>query len=67
MAGIVTGDERQRERTRRPPSADSVFIAALAGTGENARVVIRNDVHQKALEAARKVLRLYNSERKRQI
>ena len=62
------GRERQREKTRRAASADTVFLAALAGTGDgNARVVVRNDVYQKALDAARKVLRIYHSERKRQI
>ncbi len=61
------GRERQREKTRRGASADTVFLAALAGTGDDRRVVVRNDVHQKALEASRRVLRLYHSERKRQI
>jgi hypothetical protein len=62
------GRERQREKTRRAASADSVFLAALGGTGEeHPRVVVRNDIHLKALESARKALRLYHSERKRQI
>jgi hypothetical protein len=62
------GRERQREKTRRPPSEDSVFLAALAGTlEEGRRVVIRKDIHEQALEAARRVLRVYHSERKRQL
>jgi hypothetical protein len=62
------GRERQREKTRRAPSEDSVFIPPLSGTAdEGKRVVIRNDVHLQALEAARKVLRVYHSERKRQL
>ncbi len=69
MAGSNTlGRERQREKTRRAASADSVFLAALNGTGdENPRVVVRNDIHLKALELARKALRLYHSERKRHL
>lgn len=68
MAGNLVGGERQREKTRRPPSENSVFISALAGTGDGSeRVVIRNDVYVKALESARQVLRIYNSERKRKI
>ena len=60
--------DRYREATRRAASADTVFIPSLGGTGDdNQRVVIRNDVYQKALEAARRVLRIYHSERRRQI
>jgi hypothetical protein len=62
------GHERQREVTRRAASRDSVFLSALAGTGDDgARAVVRNDIHLKALAAARQVLRFYYAERKRQI
>jgi hypothetical protein len=65
MAGNE-GAERHREKTRRIASAESVFLPALAGTGdERARAVVRNDVYMKAVESARKVLRTYYSERKR--
>lgn len=68
MAASNIGRERQREKTRREASADSIFLAALSGTGdESARVVVRNDVYLKGLDSARKVLRLYHSERKRQL
>jgi hypothetical protein len=60
--------DRVREATRRPASADSVFLPSLAGTGdENPRAVIRNDVYLQALDAAKRVLRIYHSERRRQI
>jgi hypothetical protein len=68
MAGSSSGQERQREKTRRAPSAESVFISGFAGTGEgNERAVVRNDVYLKALDSARKILRLYHAERKRQL
>jgi hypothetical protein len=68
MVGKKFNHDRQRETTRRSPSRDTVFIPALAGTGEDARAaVIRNDVFEQALEAARRVLRTYHSERRRQI
>jgi hypothetical protein len=67
MAGSSSGQERQREKTRRAPS-ESVFISGFAGTGEgNERAVVRNDVYLKALDSARKILRLYHAERKRQL
>ena len=59
--------DRARETTRRDPSQDTVFMSALAGTGEDSRVVIRNDVYLQALEAAKRVLRIYHSERRRQL
>ena len=59
--------DRVRETTRRPPSQETVFLSALAGTGEDSRVVIRNDVYLQALEAAKRVLRIYHSERRRQL
>ena len=60
--------DRVRETTRRAPSQDTVFLSALAGTGnEDSRVVIRNDVYVQALEAAKRVLRIYHSERRRQL
>jgi hypothetical protein len=68
MAGNNIANERQREKTRRPPTAESVFLAALSGrVDDTERVVIRNDVYLKALDAARKILRTYYVERKRQI
>ncbi len=67
MAGSVVKNDRAREATRRAASADSVFLSALAGTGEEDRVVIRHDVHVKAVEAAQKVLRNYRADRRRQI
>jgi hypothetical protein len=67
MAGSNLGGERQRETTRRPASQDTVFLPALAGTGDDRRVVVRHDIYLKALESARKVLRLYHSERRRQL
>jgi hypothetical protein len=60
--------DRVRETTRRAPSQDTVFLSALSGTGyEDSRVVIRNDVYVQALEAAKRVLRIYHSERRRQL
>ena len=59
--------DRVREATRRGPSQDTVFLSALSGTGEDSRVVIRNDVYLQALEAAKRVLRIYHSERRRQL
>jgi hypothetical protein len=59
--------DRVRETTRRGPSQDTVFLSAMAGTGEDTRVVIRNDVYLQALEAAKRVLRIYHSERRRQL
>jgi hypothetical protein len=59
--------DRARESTRRGPSQDTVFLSALSGTGEDSRVVIRNDIYLQALEAAKRVLRIYHSERRRQL
>ena len=67
MRGKKLSQDRQRETTRRPPSNDTVFMAALAGTGDDTRAVIRNDVYVQALEAAKRVLRIYHSERRRQL
>jgi hypothetical protein len=68
MAANAVGSERQREKTRRAATADSVFLAALSGTADDReRAVVRNDVYLKALEASRKVLRIYHVERKRQL
>ena len=68
MRGKKPNQDRLREATRRPASDDTVFLAALAGTGEGAsRAVIRNDVYEQALEAAQRVLRIYHSERRRQL
>ena len=68
MVGKKFNHDRQRETTRRAPSPDTVFIPPLAGTGDGARpAVIRNDVFEQALESARRVLRIYHSERRRQI
>jgi RNA-binding protein YlmH len=68
MGASDPGHERQREKTRRDATESSVFLDALAGTSAAAsRAVVRHDVHQKALEAARKVMRTYHSERQRQI
>jgi hypothetical protein len=59
---------RAREATRRPASAESVFLTPLAGTGDDSRrAVIRNDVFERAIDAARRVLRSYYVDRKRQI
>jgi hypothetical protein len=59
--------DRARETTRRAPSQDTVFLSAMAGTGEDTRVVLRNDIYVQALEAAKRVLRIYHSERRRQL
>jgi hypothetical protein len=68
MRGTKLNQDRLRESTRRAPSTETVFLAALAGTGdENPRVVLRNDVYLQALEAAKRVLRIYHSERRRQL
>jgi len=68
MRNKKLNQDRVREATRRPASSDTVFLAPLAGTGdENTRVVLRNDVYVQALEAAKRVLRIYHSERRRQI
>jgi hypothetical protein len=68
MRGKKLSQDRQRETTRRAPTTDTVFLSALAGTGdENTRAVIRNDVYLQALEAAKRVLRIYHSERRRQL
>jgi hypothetical protein len=68
MRGKKSNDDRSREKTRRPASHDTVFISALAGTSdERPRVVIRNDVYLQALDAAKRVLRIYHSERRRQL
>jgi hypothetical protein len=68
MVGKKFNQDRQRESTRRAPSRDSVFIPPLAGTGEDSRpAVIRNDIFEQALESARRVLRTYHAERRRQI
>jgi hypothetical protein len=62
-----SNQDRAREATRRAPSADSVFLSPMSGTGDDPRTVIRNDVYVQALEAARRVLRIYHSERRRQV
>jgi len=68
MAVGNVGNERQREKTRRAPNVDSVFLAAFAGALEDReRVVVRHDIYLKALDASRKVLRIYHAERKRQL
>jgi Ser/Thr protein kinase RdoA (MazF antagonist) len=68
MRGKKPNQDRLREATRRPASEDTVFLTALAGTGdENPRAVIRNDIYLQALEAAKRVLRIYHSERRRQL
>jgi Ser/Thr protein kinase RdoA (MazF antagonist) len=68
MRGKKVNQDRVREMTRRPASNDTVFLSALAGTGdETGRAVIRNDVYLQALEAAKRVLRIYHSERRRQL
>jgi hypothetical protein len=68
MRSKKPNQDRARETTRRPPSKDTVFLSPMAGTGdEDSRVVIRNDVYLQALEAAKRVLRIYHSERRRQL
>ncbi len=67
MRGKKLSPDRQRETTRRGPTNDTVFLSALAGTGDDARAVIRNDIYVQALEAAKRVLRIYHSERRRQL
>jgi hypothetical protein len=68
MAVGRLNQDRARETTRRPASEDSVFLPALAGTGDEAnRAVIRNDVYLEALGAAKKVLRAYHVDRKRKL
>lgn len=68
MRSKKVNQDRLRETTRRPASGDTVFLPALAGTGdENSRVVIRNEVYLQALDAAKRVLRIYHSERRRQL
>jgi hypothetical protein len=68
MVGLRTNHDRAREKTRRPASANSVFLTPLTGMGdETRRAVIRNDVYEQALAAAKRVLRGYYVDRKRQI
>jgi len=68
MRGKKLNQDRLRETTRRPASDDTVFLRPLAGTGdENSRAVLRNDVYLQALDAAKRVLRIYHSERRRQL
>jgi hypothetical protein len=68
MRGKSSTLDRLRETTRRGPSKHTIFLQPLAGTREEgSRVVIRNDVYVRALEAARQVLRTYHSERRRQL
>ena len=67
MRGKKLSQDRQRETTRRGPTTDTVFLSALAGTGDDSRAVIRNDIYVQALEAAKRVLRIYHSERRRQL
>jgi hypothetical protein len=68
MRSKKLSQDRLRETTRRPASDETVFLSALAGMGdENSRAVIRNDVYLQALDAAKRVLRIYHSERRRQL
>lgn len=68
MALGRSNHDRAREATRRAASEDTVFLPALAGTGdESRRAVIRNDIYLQAVDAAKRVLRSYYSERRRQI
>ncbi len=67
MAVSRQNHDRAREATRRPSSADTVFLSALSGTGDETRAVVRNDIYLQALDAARKVLRAYHVDRRRHI
>jgi len=68
MRSAKGNHDRQRETTRRAATRESVFLPALAGAAEGGdRVVVRNDIYLQALEAARRVLRSYYSERRRQL
>jgi hypothetical protein len=65
MTASEGGRDRQREATRRDATERSVFLSALAGTAEDTpRAVVRHDVHLRALDAARRVLRTYQAERR---
>jgi hypothetical protein len=62
----ISFGERSREAARRASSRDSVFLPAIAGTDEDdKRVVVRPDVHSRALEQATNVLRAYLAERRK--
>jgi hypothetical protein len=60
-------DERVRFAARRDAVRHSVFLPPLAGREEiEGRVVVQDEVHRRALAAARDVLRTYFAERRRQ-
>jgi hypothetical protein len=62
------GISERRTAGRREGHDDSVFLPPIAGVaGGDKRVVVREDVHERALETARKILRAYVSERRRQL
>jgi hypothetical protein len=58
--------ERHRQGARRTSSRDSVFLPAMTDAeGGRNRTVVREDVHEKALESARQILQNYRAERRR--
>jgi hypothetical protein len=66
MGDEIVAHERHRQRARRTWSRDSVFLPALTNEpGDDSRVIVREDVHERALESAKRVLQTYLSERRR--
>ena len=58
--------ERQRQGARRTSSRDSVFLPTITDIdGDGNRTVVREDVHERALQSARLVLQNYRAERRR--
>jgi hypothetical protein len=66
MGDKIVAHERHRQHARRTSSRDSVFLPGLTNEpGDDNRVVVREDVHERALESARRILQTYLSERRR--
>lgn len=67
MESVRPPDERMRFAARRDTARHTVFLPPLGGQGEiEGRVVVRGDVHRRALAAAKDVLRANSAERRRQ-
>ena len=68
----MAGSMRQRREAAREDAPAGVGEHGVSSGARPARAttsarVVRHDVYLKALESARKVLRLYHSERRRQL